>query len=365
MSLPQTSSTDDAPLDSGTLGDPELEVEGDAAVASAGGSRLDGAALVRATKPFAEEDRVRTWTELLIALAFFGVVEAGALLAPWWPLQLVASLLVALITVRLFIIYHDALHGAVFRKDPLGHAIMWGVGFWSLSPPPVWRETHDYHHKNTCKLPGTSIGSYPVVTTRMWRRMKPGERRIYAFARHPLNILFGYVTIFMGGMILSAFLRRPRMHWPNLLALGVHFGLIGLVTWQLGWFAALCAIVLPIAISSALGGYLFYAQHNYPDAKFTDRQRWTYTQAALEASSMFEMPAVLHWFTGNIGYHHVHHLNHRIPFYRLPEAMAAMPELQHPGRTSWHPRDIAACLRLKLWDPSQGKMVSFAEAQLG
>ena len=74
------------------------------------------------------------------------------------------------------------------------------------------------------------------------------------------------------------------------------------------------------------------------------------------------MPRILHWFTGNIGYHHVHHLNHRIPFYRLPEAMAAMPELQDPIRTSWHPVDVWGCLRIGLFDPERGEMISFSEA---
>jgi omega-6 fatty acid desaturase (delta-12 desaturase) len=76
---------------------------------------------------------------------------------------------------------------------------------------------------------------------------------------------------------------------------------------------------------------------------------------------MFEMSAVLHWFTGNIGYHHIHHLNHRIPFYRLPEAMAAIPELQAPGRTSWKPRDVMACLQLAVWDPEQDRMLTYRE----
>ncbi len=325
----------------------------------------EGPELIKASKPFAVENRGRSWYELIISLICFGASEAMALAAPWLALKLVGMVLAALMTVRLFIVYHDALHGAIFVKSRLGHAFMWLVGLWTLAPPPVWRETHDYHHKNNCKLPGTAIGSYPVVTTRMWRRMKPKERRTYKIARHPLFILFGYVTIFMAGMIGAAFVRRPKTHWPNIVAIVLHFALIGLVASTLGWVSALTGIVGVIFIACAAGSYLFYAQHNYPDAQFSDRQRWTYTGAALDASSMFDMPGFMHWFTGNIGYHHVHHLNHRIPFYRLPEAMAGMPELQHPGRTSWSPRDVAACLRLKLWDPSQKRMVGWSDLKLG
>ncbi len=324
-----------------------------------------GPELVRATKPFAQEDRARSWRELGITFAAFAAAEAAALAAPWLAVKLVGMVLAALITVRLFIIFHDAMHGAIFTKSRAGNACMWLVGLWTLSPPPVWRETHDYHHKNNCKLPGTAIGSYPVVTTRMWRRMKPKEKRTYIMARHPMFILGGYVTIFFMGMIGAAFLRRPKEHWPNLVALAMHIGLVVLVGLTLGWVSALTGIVGVLAIACALGSYLFYAQHNYPDAVFSDRQRWTYTQAALEASSMFDMPRWMHWFTGNIGYHHVHHLNHRIPFYRLPEAMAALPELQDPGRTTWHPRDVWACLSVKLWDPSRKRMVGWEDARVG
>ncbi|MEZ4239525.1 MAG: fatty acid desaturase [Myxococcota bacterium] len=167
----------------------------------------------------------------------------------------------------------------------------------------------------------------------------------------------------MAGMCIGSFVRDPKKHWQGPLALVVHFAMIGVVWWAFGGSTALFGIVIPQAISSMLGSYLFYAQHNFPACEIRSREVWTYHHAALRASSMFDMPAVLHWFTGNIGYHHVHHLNHKIPFYRLPEAMAAIPELQDPGRTSWRPADIRACLRLKLWDPDRNRLVTWAEAE--
>src|SRR5439155_7141085 len=102
---------------------------------------------------------------------------------------------------------------------------------------------------------------------------------------------------------------------------------------------------------TALGSYLFYAQHNFPGARFQEGDAWDYTAAALTGSSYIAMNPVLRWFTGNIGYHHVHHLNAGIPFYRLPEAMAQMEELQSPGVTTLSPLGVYRCLRLKLWDP--------------
>jgi len=132
------------------------------------------------------------------------------------------------------------------------------------------------------------------------------------------------------------------------------------VAYSLGGATLFFAFLLPNLISHALGAYLFYAQHNFPTAHIQAREEWTFVRAALESSSYMQLGPVMRYFTGNIGYHHVHHLNHRIPFYRLPEAMAGIPELQNPrGMTSLAPRDVLACLRLKLWDPAAGRLVPF------
>ena len=110
-----------------------------------------------------------------------------------------------------------------------------------------------------------------------------------------------------------------------------------------------------------LGAYLFYAQHNFPNVKFKNNVEWSYAHAALESSSYMAMNPFLNWVTANIGYHHVHHLNARIPFYRLPEAMASIPELQQANVTTLKPSEIIRCLRLKLWDPEQNRMISLSE----
>jgi omega-6 fatty acid desaturase (delta-12 desaturase) len=110
----------------------------------------------------------------------------------------------------------------------------------------------------------------------------------------------------------------------------------------------------------ALGSYLFYAQHNFPSARLDEGSAWDYATAALAGSSNIPMGPLMRWFTGNIAYHHVHHLNARIPFYRLPEAMAGLEELQSPGVTTLSPKGIYHCLRLKLWDADRQHLVNFA-----
>jgi acyl-lipid omega-6 desaturase (Delta-12 desaturase) len=327
----------------------------------ASGGLRSGPDLIRASRAFQGENRWTNWRLLFETMA---ALSAGLWLVFYfqsWPLQVIAGLLVGLVQVRLFIFYHDTLHGAIFSRDPLAQALMSGVGIYLLSIRSVWQETHDHHHQNNARHLGSVIGTFPIVSVAMAARMTPAQLRRYRIARHGLLMLTGYATIIMGGMIGAAFFRQPRRHWGAVVTVLVHVLVFVAVAWHWGWVTALCAQVVPSALSMAIGSYLFYAQHNFPGLKLKPRDEWDYASAALESSSMFEMSPLMHWFTGSIGYHHVHHLNHRIPFYRLREAMEAMPELQNPGRTSWRLRDIRACLNLYLWDSRQGRMLTYAE----
>lgn len=320
-----------------------------------------GAALNQATRPYAQEDRAKSWRLLIEALVVFAAALVGVAVAPWWPLQLALSLFAGLVAIRLFIFYHDHLHGAIFADSKAGSAIFSVIGFYTLAVRSVWRETHNYHHKNNAKLIGSAIGSFPVLTVGMWRGLDEKSRRTYKIVRHPLTIFFGYFTVFLIGMTMSPFRRDMKKHWGGPAAVIIHFGLFAIAGAALGWLTAFFLVILPLIVALGLGSYLFYAQHNFPAMNLKDRRNWDYTHAALRSSSYFVMNPVMHWFTGNIGYHHVHHLNHRVPFYRLPEAMAAIPELQDPGTTTWRPADVAACLRLAIWDNDAERMLTWDE----
>jgi len=143
----------------------------------------------------------------------------------------------------------------------------------------------------------------------------------------------------------------------------VHVVLATLLAVFVGIEALLFTVLVPFFIAMAIGSYLFYAQHNFPDVSFSDNAGWTYEKAALTSSSYMQMNGVMAWFTANIGYHHVHHLNSRIPFYRLPEAMKALPELQDVKTTSLHPADVWSCLRLKVWDVEKQRMVGLESSE--
>jgi omega-6 fatty acid desaturase (delta-12 desaturase) len=319
--------------------------------------------IIDATRPFAKENRGRSWFALLSTLALVAgtdVIAFQAPRAPWgWAVRSVASLVCGLLVVRTFILFHDFQHGSLLRNSRLARGIFWVYGLIIMTPPKVWRETHNYHHANTAKLVGSHVGSYLMVTTGMWAKMTPRERFMYKTIRHPLTIASAYFTLFMLGMGISPFLRQPKKHWACLAGVLTNWALTALVVWKLGVVTFLFGMFAPLAFSMAVGGYLFYAQHNFPEAHIQPRETWSYARAALESSSYMEMGRVMRFFTGNIGFHHVHHLNPLIPFYRLPDAMAAVPELQDPKATSLRPSDVLACFRQKLWDPEQGRMVGY------
>jgi omega-6 fatty acid desaturase (delta-12 desaturase) len=313
--------------------------------------------LIGKTRAFASE---RRWESLWhVATTFVALVSAIALaaLAPHWPYRLVASIVAGLLIVRGFVLYHDVLHGSLVRGAPFLRGAFYVYGVLVLTPPRVWRQTHNYHHAHTAQLVGSHVGSFATVNVSMWSKMTGRQRFRYLAARHPLTVVFAYFTVFLYGVCLSSFLRDPRKNWDSGLALGVHFSISAGVLFFGGFQTYAFVVLVPFLVAHALGAYLFYAQHNFPAIRIAPRESWSYARAALESSSYIPMGRAMAWFTGNIGYHHVHHLNPSIPFYRLPEAMAAIPALQDPATTKLSLKGIWECMRLKVWDPDLGQMV--------
>ena len=325
------------------------------------GSSTTGKDIFLATRPFAKENRAKSWLLMSSTLLLLLATLAGTIFNFHPAGKIACSVLSGFLIVRMFVIYHDHQHRAILDRSPLANAIMTLFGLFVLAPTSIWKRSHDYHHKHNSKLFSASIGSYPIMTRKRYLTATPGERRMYLFTRHPLTILFGYFTMFIYGMCISSFISNSRKHMDSLLALLLHAVLYFAVIHFFGWTAALLCISIPFLIACCIGSYLFYAQHNFPGVTFKDNAEWSYQHAALESSSYMKLNPVMRWFTGNIGYHHIHHINARIPFYRLPETMEKIPAFQQAKMTSMRPRDIARCLRLKVWDPERGQMIGLKE----
>lgn len=313
--------------------------------------------IIDATRPFAVDQPAKSWAHVITAFALLALAVAGSVRLPWMAARVASSVVEGLLLVRLFILFHDFYHGAILRGSLPARVLFWTYGLLVLTPPRVWRDTHNYHHAHNGKIVGSQVGSYPIVTTAMWAKMSRLQRLAYAATRHPVTIALGTFTVFAWGMCISPFIRDRKKNATALLALAVQVGLLVAVVHSLGWATYLLSVLGPLAIATASGAYLFYAQHNFPGVYLQPREEWNYVRAALESSSFMPMGPVMTFFTGSIGYHHVHHLNSSIPFYRLAEAMQAIPELQSPRVTSLDPRDIVACFRLAVWDPALGRMI--------
>ena len=324
-------------------------------------ARQQGVALIRASKAYEDDRPAYCWLLLLTTLALWGLALTAVLLVEPWPMKILAGFIAGLIQSRLFIFYHDALHGAIFRKRRVAQFLMSAFGWYSLSVRSVWQETHDFHHQHNTKLSTSSIGSYVTVSTDQARKMSRWQRFQYRAIRNGITMVLGGITVFLFGLSWTAFKRNPRKHWQAPLAALTFIAIVVAAVMTLGWANGLCLVVVPSATMMMVGAYLFYAQHNFPEVKLQRREEWNFADAAMHGSSFFKMSPMMHWFTGNIGYHHVHHLNHRIPFYNLPKAMAEMPELQNPGTTSWSLKDIWACLRCFAWDWDEARMLTSDE----
>ena len=316
--------------------------------------------LLRATGAFASEDRRQSWWHLATTTAVLVSLMLIASSPLPWLVRVPASVLAGLLLVRFFILFHDHQHGAILRGSRVANAVMVVFGLLSLNPTSVWRRSHDHHHRNNSKGLDPNIGSFPLMTVAGYQQANFRQRLAYRLSRHPLTMLCGYLTVFGFGMCIVPLLRNPRRHFDAALALACHVGFACVIFRTMD--DLLLAWILPFAVGSAVGAYLFFAQHNFPGVRLQLGSQWDYVFSALHSSSYIAMNPVMQWLTGNIGYHHIHHLNAKIPFYRLPEAMAALEELQTPTTISLAPWDIAACLRLKLWDPLTMQLVPWPSA---
>ena len=318
---------------------------------------LSGKDLILATKPFAKENRMLSWyytisTCILLIALLVGTYFNFNIFA-----KIACSILAGLVIVRLFVIYHDQQHGAILQKSLIAEIIFTIFGIYILAPPSIWKRSHDFHHKHNSKMPVSEVGAFPTLTKDKFLELTKVERFGYLASRHPITIILGYISIFMYSLTIFSFKNSPRKHIDCGIALLIHYSLAFLTIWFLGWTAFVLTFFIPFFIACGLGAYLFYVQHNFPGVTFRVRNEWTYEHAALESSSFLVMGTLMNWFTANIGYHHIHHINAKIPFYRLPETMASIPELQEVKTITFRLKDVIACFHLKLWDTKNNRMI--------
>lgn len=283
----------------------------------------------------------------------------------YW-ITLALALPAAGLLVRLFIIQHDCGHRSFFRNRRANDLLGAVCSLFTLTPYRLWQRSHSRHHANSGDLNHRGHGDVWTLTVAEYRRGSRLTRLQYRIYRNPVflfiigpSLHFAVLQRFTFGVPRSWRRERRGVHFTNLALLAVTAA-----AWCTTGLAPFLLIHAPIvSVAAGVGSWLFYIQHQYEQAYWQPHDRWDNVRAAFEGSSYFRLPRLLQWFTGNIGFHHIHHLDSRIPNYNLASCYAAVPELRQAVTLGL--LDSFKCTRLKLWDEQLQRMVTFSEVHRG
>ncbi len=277
-------------------------------------------------------------------------------------LVLVLVLPAAGFLVRTFVVFHDCAHGSLLPSKRANRYLGRFLGLFVMSPFQRWRHDHAIHHGTSGDLERRGVGDIITLTVDEYQARSRRGRLGYRALRNPV-VMFGLgpVIAMMIGPRIATRSQRPRLRHSVLGLDAALVVVIGALCWLIGWQSFLLVWAPAAMIAGSVGIWLFYVQHQFEDAYWQSAADWSYADAALQGSSYLKLPRVLQFFTGNIGLHHVHHLNARIPNYNLQRAHDENPVFHGvPTLSLW---DGLRAVRLKLWDEEHGKLVTFAQAR--
>lgn len=277
----------------------------------------------------------------------------------WW-LTLILMVPTAGFVIRLFIIQHDCGHGSFFKSQKWNNRLGVFVSLFTLTPYHHWRKRHAIHHATSSNLDERFIGDVPTWTVDEYLEKDFKWRFGYRVYRFPftLFVIIPFIVFFIGHRVPSSAankLERKGVFWTNVAL----FSLWTAIIVGLGWQAFLFVYVPALWLASAFGTWLFFVQHQFEDTYWDRPPEWDYTMAALRGSSYYKLPKILQWFTGNIGFHHIHHLSPRIPNYLLEKCHEENPIFQNIVTMTL--RSSFGTTFLSLWDEKQRRLISFGE----
>ena len=287
---------------------------------------------------------------------------ALALTVSWW-LTIPLAVLAGAVLVRVFIIFHDCGHGSFLTSRAANNSWGFVTGVLTFTPYAHWRWQHAIHHGTTGNLDRRGVGDVWTMTVREYRQAPWWKRIAYRVARNPI-VLIGIAPLVM--FLLEQRVpssragarERRSVWWTNLCLLGMAIGMSAIF----GFLPYLILQLTILAVAGGIGIWLFYSQHQFEGAYWTRGDEWSYADAALRGSAFLKLPRVLQWFTGNIGYHHIHHLSSRIPNYNLQACHDSHSLFEHV--TPMTAFQSIRAFSLKLWDEASGKLVSFRQLRL-
>jgi acyl-lipid omega-6 desaturase (Delta-12 desaturase) len=263
---------------------------------------------------------------------------------------------------RIFIIFHDCTHYNFFKSRRTNRIVGTALGVITVFPFDQWGHEHTVHHATSGNLDKRGTGDIWTLTVDEYRAAPLKLRLAYRFYRNPIVMfVLGPVWVFL---IKNRFNRkgaRKKERMNTYLVNAILVAVIALLCVTVGWQQFLIVQGSIFMISGAAGIWLFYVQHTFEDSYFEEDKEWQYVLAAVEGSSFYKLPKVLQFLTGNIGYHHIHHLSPRVPNYRLEETHNSIPDLQHVPTITL--ATSLTSLRFRLWDEERKNFVSFKDVK--
>ncbi len=305
-------------------------------------------------------DAVKSWWQLsgnlfLYALAWFLMYESLSI-SVWISVGL--SIPAAGMLVRLFIIYHDCGHGSFFKTGRLNDAVGLFIGILTFTPYYSWSHEHYIHHETAGNLDKRDIGDVWTLTVDEYLKGSKWTRIKYRFYRHPVT-MFG-LGAFLVFVIVNRFTRKTMDHKGRIGVYATNAGLVVfafLMSLLMGFTTFLLIQLLIISIAGIMGFWLFYVQHQFNPIYWARNNDWDYKRMALEGSSFYKLPRILRFFSGNIGFHHIHHLSPMIPNYKLAKCHRENPMFREiKPLTFWA---SFRTLTYRLFDEKANRMVSF------
>jgi acyl-lipid omega-6 desaturase (Delta-12 desaturase) len=275
----------------------------------------------------------------------------------FWITALLA-LLAGSLSVRIFIIFHDCGHGSFFKSRTANDIVGFICGMLTFTPYLHWRWEHALHHATSGDLDRRGVGDIWTLTVEEYLASPRLTRLAYRLMRHPV-VLFGLGPLYLFFIQMripskKASRRDRNSVWYMNLAIGAWMVVMGTI---FGWKHYLILQLCVTLVAGGAGVWMFYVQHQFEDVYWERREDWDFATAALHGSSFYKLPKILQWFTGNIGFHHIHHLSSRIPNYHLERCHKS-----HPLFSSVEPLTFWKSLKsltFRLFDESQRKLVSF------
>ena len=275
----------------------------------------------------------------------------------WW-ITLPLAVLASGFLIRIFIIFHDCGHGSFFKSQLANDTVGFIAGVITFTPYYHWRWEHAVHHTGSGDLDKRGTGDIWTMTVQEYLESSRWKRFAYRLARNPI-VLFVIAPVFLF-LIRQRFpspgaskRERESVQWMNLAILGMVTGLI----WIFGFKSYLLIQLTITGVGGAIGIWMFYVQHQFEGVYWERGEDWEYTAAALQGSSFYKLPKILQWFSGNIGFHHIHHLSPRIPNYNLERCHKADPLFQNvPSVTLL---SSLKALTFRLWDEPLRQLVGY------